>query len=126
RLLGHRRNLEDVRVETLVRGAVRGDPADWLKGLDRDDAWWSAKAQEAHAHGRVLRYIATITRSRVEVGLRAVPRDHPIGQLSGAANRLVITSGRYGSSPLVITGPGAGPEVTATGVLADLLGLTGA
>src|SRR5690606_33497463 len=41
RLLGHRRNLEDVRVETLVRGAVRGDPADWLKGLDRDDAWWS-------------------------------------------------------------------------------------
>lgn len=126
RLLGHRRNLEDVRVETLVRGAVRGDPADWLKGLDRDDAWWSAKAQEAHAHGRVLRYIATITRSRVEVGLRAVPRDHPIGQLSGAANRLVITSGRYGRSPLVITGPGAGPEVTATGVLADLLGLTGA
>jgi aspartokinase/homoserine dehydrogenase 1 len=126
RLLGHRRDLTDVTVESLVRGSTRGDAESWLAGLERDDAWWSAKAQDAHARGRVLRYIATIRRNRVEVGLRAVPRDHPIGQLTGAANRLVITSGRYAQSPLVITGPGAGPEVTATGVLADLLGLTGA
>jgi homoserine dehydrogenase len=54
-----------------------------------------------------------------------VARDHPLGQLQGSANRLVIRSTRY-QEPMVITGPGAGPDVTATGVLADLLALTGA
>ena len=62
-------------------------------------------------------------RERPTRRLRALPRAHPLAQLQGAANQLVFTSDRYCESPLVITGPGAGPEVTATGVLADLLAL---
>ncbi len=126
RLLGHHRELADVAVESLVARDARGSTEEWLARLDRDDAAWHARAGAARRAGKVLRYVASITPSRVEVGIRAVPRDHPLGQLSGSANRLVITSGRYAESPLVITGPGAGPEVTATGVLADLLALTGA
>ncbi len=126
RLLGHRRDLDDVAVDSLVRRGARASAEAWLDGLSREDAAWRAQAETAHADGKVLRYVATITPAKVEVGLRAIPRDHPLGQLTGSANRLVITSGRYHESPLVITGPGAGPDVTATGVLADLLSLTGA
>jgi aspartokinase/homoserine dehydrogenase 1 len=126
RLLGHRRELADVQVESLVRRGGRSTAAGWLAGLDRDDAWWRARAARAHDAGTVLRYVASIGSSRVEVGLKAVSRADPLGQLTGSANRVVIRSGRYAESPLVITGPGAGPDVTATGVLADLLSLTGA
>jgi homoserine dehydrogenase len=84
-----------------------------------------ARAADAASRDSVLRYVANIAATRVTVGLREMPRAHPLGQLRGGANQLVIPSERYSDSPLVITGPGAGPAVTATGVLADLLALAG-
>ena len=125
RMLGQRRELEEIAVESLVRRRHRGPVDAWLDALPGDDAWWAGRAAEAAAAGGVLRYVASVTRERVEVGLRTLPGDHPLAQLSGSANRLVIHSDRY-REPMVITGPGAGPAVTATGVLADLLALTGA
>lgn len=125
RMLGHRRDLEDIRIESMVRNNNGSSIDDWLASLDADDDWWRSRAHRAHAKGRVLRYVATVTSRNVTVGLKAVPHEHPLGQLTGSDNRLVISTDRYHESPLVITGPGAGPDVTATGVLADLLGLTG-
>lgn len=126
RLLGHRREFAEVEVGSLLRSRVRGTVASWLRGLPREDAWWQSRADRAREAGGVLRYVATVTTSRTTAGLQVVSRDHPLGQLTGSANRLVITSDRYRESPMIITGPGAGPDVTATGVLADLLALTGA
>jgi aspartokinase/homoserine dehydrogenase 1 len=125
RLLGQQRDMDSIAVESLVRRQVRGPVATWLATLAQDDAWWAARVADASARGAVLRYVASITPTRVTVGLREMPRTHPLGQLRGGANQLVITSERYEESPLVITGPGAGPAVTATGVLADLLALAG-
>jgi homoserine dehydrogenase len=124
RMLGQRRELEDIEVESLVKRGRRGSLDEWLAELPRDDGWWASRAKTAKQTGGVLRYVASITGERITVGLRTLPASHPLGQLSGPANRLVITSERY-RDPLVITGPGAGPAVTATGVLADLLALTG-
>ncbi|HET9065404.1 MAG TPA: aspartate kinase [Gemmatimonadales bacterium] len=126
RMLGQHRELHEVATESLVRGTGGGTMAAWRKTLARDDAWWQARVVRARDKGKVLRYVASITASKTEVGLHEVPHDHPLGQLRGPSNRLVITSDRYHAHPLVITGPGAGPEVTATGVVADLLSLTGA
>lgn len=126
RMIGQQRELRDIATESLVRGTANGTVATWRKTLARDDAWWQARVAAARDKGRVLRYIASVSAGKTEVGLREVPRDHPLGQLRGPSNRLVISSERYHPHPLVITGPGAGPEVTATGVLADLLSLTGA
>ena len=61
---------------------------------------------------------------QVEVGLRAVPLTHPLAGLRGTDNQIVFTTMRYREHPLVITGPGAGPAVTAAGVLNDILQLT--
>jgi bifunctional aspartokinase / homoserine dehydrogenase 1 len=75
----------------------------------------------AAANGNVLRYLATISPDGAEVGLREVPARSPLGTLSGPDNMLVFRSRRYDRNPLVIQGPGAGVEVTAAGVLGDLL-----
>ena len=68
-----------------------------------------------------LRYIASIDAQGIRVGLREVPQAHPTAGLSGTDNMVVFSTARYDERPLVITGPGAGAEVTAMGVFADLL-----
>ena len=57
------------------------------------------------------------------MGLRAVDRSSPFAGLRGTDNQVVFTTTRYRENPLVITGPGAGPAVTAAGVLNDVLRL---
>jgi homoserine dehydrogenase len=74
----------------------------------------------------VLRYLATVTPTRIVVGLRAVPVGSPLASIKGSDNQLVFTTARYQANPLVIRGPGAGAEVTAAGVLNDILRLAGA
>ena len=55
--------------------------------------------------------------------MQSVPSSHPLASLSGTDNQIVFTTNRYRDNPLVITGPGAGPAVTAAGVLNDVLKL---
>jgi aspartokinase/homoserine dehydrogenase 1 len=127
RLLGFSGELSPDRVESLVPRAARGFTLQqFLDRLDRFDTEWERRVQAAAARGRVLRYVASVTRQSLEVGLRDVDRSSPFAALKGADNTVVFTTARYKSNPLVITGPGAGPAVTAAGVLNDILQLTGA
>jgi homoserine dehydrogenase len=71
----------------------------------------------------VLRYVVVATARGVRAGLEAVPRGSPIGSLSGTRNLLSFTTRRYRTEPLVVAGPGAGPEVTAAGILNDIQSL---
>jgi len=82
-----------------------------------------ARARDAQENGRVLRYVASVTRRRVEVGLQAVESTSPFAALTGTDNQVAFTTMRYQTNPLIITGPGAGPAVTAAGVLNDILAL---
>ena len=72
------------------------------------------------AAGRVLRYVVVATPRSVRAQLVAVPADSAVGALRGTRNLVSFTTRRYRREPLVITGPGAGPEVTAAGILNDL------
>ena len=126
RMLGQRLDVSDIAIDSLVRRGARATREAWLAALPMDDAWWRARADAAKAKDRSLRFVARITPRSVTVQLREMPRSHPLSQLRGSANQLVISSDRYHDSPLVITGHGAGPEGTATGVLADLLTLASA
>jgi homoserine dehydrogenase len=71
----------------------------------------------------VLRYVVAATARGVSAGLRPVPRASAIGSLSGTRNLLSFTTVRYRKEPLVVSGPGAGPEVTAAGILNDIQAL---
>ena len=74
----------------------------------------------------MLRYRADVTPKSVRVGISEVDLASPFASLSGTDNQFVFTTRRYRERPLVITGPGAGPAVTAAGVLNDVLALAGA
>jgi aspartokinase/homoserine dehydrogenase 1 len=124
RLLGFRGDLADVAVESLVPEALRGVPRDeFLARLDELDAPWEARVRAARAQGRVLRYRVRVTRRAIAVGLVAVAPSDPLGGLTGTDNQFAFTTARYRAQPLVVTGPGAGAAVTASGVYGDLLRL---
>jgi aspartokinase/homoserine dehydrogenase 1 len=126
RLLGFAGELLPRHIESLVPKAMRSLPlGQFLENLPRLDAEWERRVQAATARVRALRYVASVTRQSLSVELREVDRSSPLGALKGADNTVVFTTARYKSNPLVITGPGAGPAVTAAGVLNDILQLTG-
>lgn len=126
RLLGYPGELRPSMVESLVPPAARGLPLpEFLARLERYDGEWQRRAHAAAARGRVLRYVASVTRRSLAVGLREVDRSSPFAALKGADNTVVFTTARYKANPLVITGPGAGPAVTAAGVLNDILQIAG-
>jgi aspartokinase/homoserine dehydrogenase 1 len=88
-----------------------------------DDEWRSRVAREA-ARDRVLRYVVTATPRGVSAKLAAVPTSSPIGALQGTRNLVAFTTRRYLTEPLVISGPGAGAQVTAAGILNDIYSLS--
>lgn len=89
--------------------------------LETLDEEFSNKVSQAREEGNVLRFVAKVTEATIQVGPIAVPKDSPLGGLQGSDNMIVFTSERYNDRPLVITGPGAGIDVTAMGVLGDIL-----
>jgi aspartokinase/homoserine dehydrogenase 1 len=127
RLMGFRGELGDINVESLVPEHARTwSKEEFVRRLGEFDAPWAERVEDAKTRGMVLRYVATATRQRVTVGLRSVPLASPFAGLRGTDNQVVFTTARYRENPLVISGPGAGPAVTAAGVLNDVLKAAGA
>ncbi|HXC24999.1 MAG TPA: aspartate kinase [Gemmatimonadaceae bacterium] len=127
RLLGFTGEFSDVRVESLVPAdAATLSLQEFLDRLETYDVAWAERIEEARARGTVLRYRATATHAAVSVGLVEVAAGSSLGALGGTDNQFSFTTDRYDTNPLVITGPGAGPAVTAAGVLNDVLKLAGA
>ncbi len=85
-----------------------------------DDHFEKLRAQ-AEADGKVLRMIAKLENGEASIGLEAVDMSHPFYFLSGSDNMIVFTTDRYHDRPLVVRGPGAGAEVTAAGVFAEVI-----
>src|SRR5216117_2620923 len=127
RLLGFPGELKDIAVESLVPpGAERLTPEEFLARLEEYDAPWTRRLSQARRRGGALRYRAIVTRRRIRVGLVVVDASSPLASLNGTDNQFIFTTTRYRKNPLVITGPGAGPAVTAGGILNDVLKLAGA
>jgi bifunctional aspartokinase / homoserine dehydrogenase 1 len=125
REMGVRIELADVDLQGLVPDELRGGSVDdFLRRLaDHDGAftsWW----QDAHARGERLRFVGVVERDgRASVRLRPYPAAHPFARLNLTDNLVQFSTRRYTPNPLIVQGPGAGPEVTAAGVFADLLRL---
>jgi aspartokinase/homoserine dehydrogenase 1 len=122
RLLGYRGAAPTP--DDLVPRAIRNlTPEQFMERLSVVDADWAARARREAARGRVLRYVVSATPRTVSARLTAVPVSSPIGALQGTRNLVAFTTRRYDKEPLVISGPGAGAEVTAAGILNDILSL---
>ena len=125
RLLGFTGELSDVAVESLVpSGAARLPLAEFLERLEEYDAAWTRRA-EAVGNTGVLRYRAIVTKRSIRVGIVTAAGSSPMASLAGTDNQFIFTTRRYREHPLVITGPGAGPAVTAGGILNDVMRIAG-
>ncbi|WP_313342686.1 bifunctional aspartate kinase/homoserine dehydrogenase I [Stenotrophomonas sp.] len=119
---GRELSLEQVSVESLVPEALRDASVDdFMGGLDAVDAVFAERLAQARSRGAVLRYVARLSADAAQVGLVELPASHAFANLRLTDNVVQFTTRRYCDNPLVVQGPGAGPEVTAAGVFADVL-----
>ncbi|WP_183562366.1 bifunctional aspartate kinase/homoserine dehydrogenase I [Mucilaginibacter sp. SP1R1] len=96
---------------------------DFYATLKTEDAHFAKLKDQAEKDGKVLRYIGKLEDGKVTITLQMVDENHPFYMLSGSDNIISFTTDRYKERPLVVKGPGAGAEVTAAGVFADLINL---
>jgi bifunctional aspartokinase / homoserine dehydrogenase 1 len=119
---GREIDLEDVDLVGLVPDELRDAPPEtFLARVGEIDAGLAARVAAARERGCVLRYVACVDADGARVGLVELPDSHAFAHLRPTDNVVQFTSARYRDNPLVVQGPGAGPDVTAAGVFADLL-----
>lgn len=123
REVGMNLELRDVEVENLVPEKLRdgNDVQAFLKDFISFDSSFEDKRKAAESENKKLRYQAVLENGKVNVKLNAVGPEHPFYALSGSDNIILLTTERYHERPMVIRGPGAGAEVTAAGVFADII-----
>jgi len=125
--------LDDVSVENILPDAcVKAKSVDeFFLELEKNEAFFEQKKKDAESKGKTLRFIGILETGNVnkvdngdgkaKISLVEVDNTHPFYSLSGADNIISFTTQRYLERPLVIRGPGAGAEVTAAGVFADVI-----
>jgi aspartokinase/homoserine dehydrogenase 1 len=120
---GYEMEAADVQIESILPKACLDaiTVEDFYAALKAEDAFFSKLKEEAEKSGKVLRYIGKLEDGKAAITLQMVDENHPFYTLSGSDNVISFTTDRYKERPLVVKGPGAGAEVTAAGVFADLI-----
>ena len=113
----------DVHIENMLPQACLDAQSvdDFYAALKAEDAFFAKLKAKAAAENKVVRYIGKLEDGKAAITLQMVDESHPFFTLSGSDNIISFTTDRYRERPLVVKGPGAGAEVTAAGVFADLI-----
>ncbi len=97
---------------------------DFFTSLEEVNDSFETKKHHAKNNGKKLCYVATLEENQASVRLKEIGQDHPFYTISGSDNIISYTTARYKETPLVVKGPGAGAEVTAAGVFADIMSIS--
>jgi homoserine dehydrogenase len=126
RTMGREIDLDEIRVQSLVPDSLAtGSVDEFLGGLHISNDEIGPQAIRARLDNAALKYVATVRpEGEIEVGLRPVPTSTVLGALQGPENVVSFRTKRYDDYPTVVSGPGAGADVTAAGMIADALSLT--
>jgi bifunctional aspartokinase / homoserine dehydrogenase 1 len=125
REMGVNLEMADVKVESLVpAGLETGSIDEFMTKLPKFDGKMRDRFESARARGKVLRYVGRITAAgEASVGLVEFDLKHAFANIALTDNVVRFATRWYSANPLIVQGPGAGPEVTAGGVFSDLLRL---
>jgi aspartokinase/homoserine dehydrogenase 1 len=120
-------NLEmnDIEIEQILPVNCRKAKSvnDFFSELEKSNDFFNERRKKADAKNKVLRFIARLEKNRASISLQEVDSSHPFYNLSGSDNIISYTTERYHERPLVVKGPGAGAEVTAAGVFAEIISI---
>ncbi|NJN25842.1 MAG: bifunctional aspartate kinase/homoserine dehydrogenase I [Cyclobacteriaceae bacterium] len=126
REVGYDLSLDDVVIDNILpQSCIDAQTVDaFFVELEKENAYFEKLRSEAQDQGKVLRFIASMENGKASVGLQAVDHRNPFFALDGSDNMISFTTDRYRERPLVIKGPGAGAEVTAAGVFAEIISIS--
>lgn len=115
----------DIKIESILpKSCIEAKTVDdFYSALRAEDKFFTQLKTQAEAGKKVLRYIGKLEDGKADITLQMVDENHPFYTLSGSDNIISFTTDRYKERPLVVKGPGAGAEVTAAGVFADLINI---
>lgn len=103
--------------ETCLQGSVE----DFYTEMEKEESCFRNLLETARKQNLTLKYIASFADGKASVGLQSIPKDHNFANLSGKDNAVLFYTNRYADLPLVVKGAGAGADVTAAGVFADII-----
>jgi len=120
---GYKVETSDVVIHPILpeRCLKAKDVDSFFEKLKEEDSFFNGLLTNAKNEGGVLRFIAKAEDGRISCGVEVVGHDSPFFNLGGSDNMIVFTTQRYKQRPLVVRGPGAGAEVTAAGVFAEII-----
>lgn len=126
REIGQEIEISDIEVENILpEPCIQAETIDtFFAALAANDDYFTELRDKAAKESKVLRFLATIERDKASVSLKMVDASNPFYSLSGSDNMIVFTTARYKERPLVVKGPGAGAEVTAAGVFAEIISIS--
>jgi len=115
---------DDLSVEELYPAELADLPTEeFMAAAHSQDMLYSQRFADAAREDKTLRYVARVSKQGASIGLTGVEQASPLGALRGPGNYIALYTERYNEIPLVLAGPGAGPRVTAAGVLGDIIKL---
>jgi len=119
---GERLEMEDiVNNSFLPAECMEGSVEDFYNAMGRYEAHFKSLYTEAKTSGNKLKFVASYNSGKAAVGLQQIPPQHDLYHLYGKDNVVLFYTNRYVEQPLVVKGAGAGAEVTASGVFADII-----
>ncbi|MCA1608822.1 MAG: ACT domain-containing protein [Acidobacteria bacterium] len=119
---GYRMEMEDIENKRfLPASCFEGTVGEFYAAMQRNEKHFSNLLEAAQEKNQILKYIALFDDGRASVGLQSIGADHNFATLSGKDNAVLFYTDRYVEQPLVIKGAGAGADVTAAGVFADII-----
>ncbi|MEP0368164.1 MAG: bifunctional aspartate kinase/homoserine dehydrogenase I [Cyclobacteriaceae bacterium] len=120
---GYVHELDEIALDSfLPQSCVEStDVEDFYNKVEKEEAHFKAIYEKAKANNAQLRVVASYKNGSASVGLKEIASDHPFYYLEGSDNIVLFYTNRYKAQPLVIKGAGAGADVTASGIFADVL-----
>lgn len=119
---GVRIEMDEIKNDSFMPpSCMQGTVDDFYSAMEREEEHFKKLFEEASQEGCILKFVASYKDGKASVGLQHISPDHDLYHLYGKDNVVLFYTDRYKEQPLVIKGAGAGAEVTASGVFADIL-----
>ncbi|HIF15061.1 MAG TPA: bifunctional aspartate kinase/homoserine dehydrogenase I, partial [Bacteroidetes bacterium] len=115
--------INDVKINSFLPDSCKKTASinDFMQKLKKEHIFFEKVRMDAESDNKHLRVVASYNKGDISVSLKQVSSDHPFYNMEGSDNIVLFKTKRYSDQPLVIKGSGAGPEVTAAGVFADII-----